>query len=114
MVNANECYVTNADMKENLAYGTCGEMETTTPSQHIIQNQVSNIPAEPNQCYGIATPPVDPDQLYATVEGEDMKLSQNEAYTATSILVDPNQCYGIGTDNVDTPIPTIGDYVDCQ
>jgi hypothetical protein len=97
MVNTNDCYVTNADMKGNLAYGIC---ETTTSSQQLTQNQAANIPAEPNQCCGIATPPVDPDQL----------LSQNEAYTATSILVDPNQCYGIGTENADNSTPTIGDY----
>ncbi len=41
----------------------------------LIQNQAyaptaTIIPVETNESYGITTPAVDPDQLYATVEGE--------------------------------------------
>lgn len=68
-------------LQNNLAYGTCGEMENSAhltgllPQQQVMeltQNQayISNIPVNANRCYGIATPSVDSDCLHATVEGE--------------------------------------------
>ena len=51
--------------------------------------------------------PVDPDQLYATVEEkhqqQDMELKQNQAYAvaSTNIPVEPNQCYIPTTPSVD-------------
>ena len=45
---------------------------------------------------------VEPDRLYATVDGEhqrqDMELTQNQAYiTSPNIPVQPNECYGTTT-----------------
>ena len=46
------------------------------------------------------TPSVD--QLYDTVEGCDMDLTENQAYAAIpNISVEPNQCYGTTTLSVD-------------
>jgi hypothetical protein len=67
-----------------------------------LESMPANIPVDTNQCYGTTT---DPNQLSATMEGEhqqqDMKLSRNEAYTATNIPVETNQCYGTTTTSVD-------------
>ena len=110
---------TNIPLERNLA----GYNKIETSTDHITstyqlmeftKNQAYTvtpiIPVGPNQCYVTTTPSVDPDQLYATVEGEyqlyatvegeyqqqDMKLTANQAYAATSnIPVEPNQCYGL-------------------
>ena len=120
----NKSCATTASMKKNLAYGTRGEMETSThlpTPQHVHQQQdmeltanqayvvTPNIPVEPNQCYVITTPSVDPDQLYATMEGDQqLELTENQAYTATpNIPVEPNQCYVTTTPSVD-PDPLYG------
>ena len=72
---------TNVQVERNLAYGTCKEIETSkdllTSTYQLVEltkNQAYTvtpiIPVGPNQCYVTTTPSVDPDQLYATVEGE--------------------------------------------
>ena len=79
----NKSYSTITPMEANLAYGTHGDMDTSShhlPNVHqqqdmeLTENQAyiatPNIPVEPNQCYVTTTLSVDPDQLYATVKGE--------------------------------------------
>ena len=76
----------------NPAYSCRGEMETSThfptSSQEkqrdmdLTQNQAyvaTNVPMEPNQCYASSA---DPDQLYATVEGEHNITHTSQQETA--------------------------------
>ena len=76
----------------NPAYSCHGEMETSThfpTSSHekqrdmdLTQNQAyvaTKVPLEPNHCYASSA---DPDQLYATVEGEHNITHTSQQETA--------------------------------
>ena len=49
-----------------------------------------NIPVKPNQCYVTTTPSVDPEQLRATVEGQQQSTAHDTAHGGSSKLHFPH------------------------
>ena len=88
-VEPNQCYVTTTPSLDDQLYATVeGEYQLCD----AVEGEYQLCAAVEGEY-----------QLYAAVEGEyqqqDMKLTVNQAYAATSniIPVEPNQCYGLNT-----------------
>jgi hypothetical protein len=93
-----------ATTESNLAYGAQGDMENSTkhlPSEGPRQHDVE-------LSRGITTSSEDPDELYDTIDGEELRqvlqLTENQAYAATTnIPVLSNQCYSATTPSAQGP-----------
>jgi hypothetical protein len=68
------------------------EEESENGDTQLAQTTAHTLAVDTSKCYSISTSSVHPDQL-SMDEEQDMKLSQNEAYTAVNIPEDTDRCY---------------------